>query len=79
MLRLLVGLSSISARITRRSSVAETTGKRTTSAHARQKIPCKALNLRRSGVRTDARHSHKAGIASNSQLRFSRSSMHLQL
>ena len=79
MLRLLVGLSSISARMARRSSVAETTGKRITNAHARQKIPCNALTLRLPGVRTDSRHSHNAGIASSSQLRFSRSSMRLSL
>lgn len=79
MLRLPVGLSSISARMTRRSSVAETTGNSTTNAQERQKTLCKVLNLRWPGVRTDSRQSHNAGIASSSQLRFSRSSMHLQL
>ena len=54
-LRLLVGDSSISARMTRRSSVADTTGNRVTRAHANAKMACNAEN--RPDLRVDARQS----------------------
>src|ERR1700689_743190 len=44
--RLLAGDSSISARMAQRSSVAETTGKRTTSMNPRASRHCRDLNLR---------------------------------
>jgi len=75
MLRLLVCDSSISARIARRSSVAETTGKRRTSAAARANMPCKAENRRCPRAPLAPRQSQKAGIASSSQLRLSSSSI----
>ena len=45
-LRLLAGDSSISARIARKSSVAETTGKRMAKTHPRASKHCKELNPR---------------------------------
>ena len=54
-LRLLVGDSSISARMTRRSSVADTTGNSMTRAHASANTDCNAES--RPDLRVDARHS----------------------
>jgi hypothetical protein len=71
-LRLPSGDSSISARMARRSSVAETTGKRTTSMHPKANKQCRELTLRE-GLRPH--HSHQAGTASNSQARLSSSSI----
>src|SRR5690242_11165735 len=75
MLRLLVCDSSTSARIARKSSVAETTGKRRTNAPARANMPCRGENWRRPRAPPDARQSQKAGIANSSQLRLSSSSI----
>ena len=50
MLRLLLGDSSISARIARMSSVAEITGKRTTRRQPSAKKVWKGLDLRLSGA-----------------------------
>jgi len=55
--RLLEGDSSISARMAQRSSVAETTGKRTTSMHPIASRHCRDLNLRVAWVALDTRHS----------------------
>ncbi len=56
MVRLLEGDSSISARMARRSSVAETTGKRTTSMHPKASRHCRELTLRLACGVLDARH-----------------------
>lgn len=77
MVRLLAGDSSISLRITRRSSVADTTGKRITSMHPNARKHCKALNLRPYGAVLQLRHSQKAGSAKSSHARLSNSSIKL--
>ena len=56
-LRLLTGDSSISARMARRSSVAEMTGKRITSMHPRANRHWTAVNRRAAGVLLQLRHS----------------------
>jgi len=55
-----------------RSSVAETTGKRTTSRHPKASRQCRKLTFR-AGLRPH--HSHQAGTASNSHTRLSNSSI----
>lgn len=74
MLRL-EGDSSISARIARRSSVAEMTGKRTTSAQPRESRHCRVVSLRPAAAPLETRHSQKAGKAKSSQARLSSSSI----
>ena len=74
-LRLLAGDSSISVRIARRSSVAETTGKRRTSKHPKASRHCNAVNLRPAVSPLDFDHSQKAGRARSSHARLSSSSM----
>ncbi len=71
-LRLLAGDSSISERIARRSSVAETTGKRMTKRQPKARKHCNEVELRAVLRR---RHKPQAGSASNSQSRLSNNSM----
>lgn len=73
-LRFVEGDSSISARMARRSSVAEMTGKRTTSTQPRESRHCRAVSLRPAEP-FEPRHSQKAGKAKNSQARLSSSSI----
>jgi hypothetical protein len=75
MVRLLAGDSSISLRMARRSSVAETTGKRITSMHPRASTHCKAVTLRTSEDVLEPCHNQKAGTAKNSHARLSSNSM----
>src|ERR1035437_10594306 len=75
MVRLLAGDSSISLRMARRSSVAETTGKRMTSMHPRTSTHCKAVNLRTSEEVLEPCHNQKSGTAKNSHARLSSNSM----
>lgn len=75
MLRFVEADSSISARMARRSSVAEMTGKRTTSTQARERTHCRAVSLRPAAARVEPRHSQKAGKAKSSQARLSSSSI----
>jgi hypothetical protein len=75
MVRLLAGDSSISARMARRSSVAEITGKRMTSMHPRVSRHCRAFDLRPARVALDPRHNQYAGSAKSSHTRLSSSSM----
>jgi len=74
MLRFVVGDSSISAPIARRSSVAEMTGKRTTSTQPRESRHCRAVSFRPAEP-LEPRHSQKAGKAKSSQARLSSSSI----
>ena len=74
-LRLLTCDSSISVRIARRSSVAETTGKSRTSRHPKASRHCNAVNLRPVDSPLVFDHSQKAGSARSSHARLSRSSM----
>jgi len=74
-LRFVEGDSSISARMARRSSVAEITGKSTTSMQARESRHCKAVSLRPAAAPLEPRHSQKAGKAKSSQARLSSSSI----
>jgi hypothetical protein len=73
-LRLPMGDSSISVRIACRSSVAETTGKRITSRHARAIRHWIELTLRRNWTPFEFRHSQQAGKASSNHARLSSSS-----
>src|ERR1039458_2583656 len=75
MVRLLAGDSSISLRMARRSSVAETTGKRMTSMHPKASRHCSAVNLLPAETVLQLRHSQKAGSAKSSHARLSSSSM----
>lgn len=72
-LRLLAGDSSMSARMERRSSVAEMTGKSTTSMQL--KASSDLIDDDERWARAERRHSQQAGSASNSQARLSKSSM----
>ena len=72
-LRLLDGDSSISARITWRSSVAEITGKSTTRAQPRASRHW--IEENRLGARLEDRHSHQAGKARISHVRLRSSSI----
>ena len=74
-MRLPTGASSASLRMTRRSSLAEITGKRTARVQASASRHCRAPNLRRKDVVAEARHNHKAGSARSSHARFSDSSI----
>lgn len=74
MLRLLAGDSSISVRITRRSSVAEITGNSMTSPQPNASKHCKALDLLAEVV-LEPRHSQKAGMISRTHARLSNSSI----
>src|SRR5271165_1155225 len=56
-LRLLAGVSSISVRMARRSSVAEITGKSTTSTHPKASRHCSELKLRSAWLVRVLRHS----------------------
>src|SRR5579859_1975284 len=75
MARLLADDSSISLRMARRSSVAETTGKRMTSMHPNARTHWTGLNLLPRGTERAPRHSQKAGSAKSSHARFSSSSI----
>jgi hypothetical protein len=75
MVRLLAGDSSISLLMARRSSVAETTGKRMTSMHPRASTHCTAVNLRTSEDALEPCHNQKAGTANNSHARLSSNSI----
>jgi len=75
MLRLLMGDSSISVRMAMRSSVAETTGKRITSAQPKASRHCRELDLCSAQEFLEPRHKQKAGRASSSHARLSRSSI----
>ena len=57
MLRLVEGDSSISARMTQRSSVAEITGKRMTSAQASENTHCRVVSLRPAAAPLELRQS----------------------
>lgn len=74
-LRFVDGDSSISARMARRSSVAEMTGNRMTSAQTRENRHCRAVSLRPAVSPLEPRHSQKAGKANSSQARLSSSSI----
>src|SRR5580700_1009622 len=74
-LRLLAGDSSISLRMARRSSVAETTGKRMTRTQPKASRHCSGVNLRPAEGVLEPRHSQQAGNASSSHARLSSSSM----
>jgi len=75
MLRLLAGDSSISARIACTSSVADMTGKRTTSAQPSASQHCKEADLSFRQMRVDPRNAVYAASASSSQIRLSSSSI----
>jgi len=73
--RLVDGDSSISARMARRSSVAEMTGKRTTSTQPRESRHWRVVSRRPAMAPLETRHSQKAGKAKSSQARLSSSSI----
>lgn len=79
MLRLLAGDSSISARMARKSSLAETTGKSMTNKHPSASRPWHAVNLRVAGAVLASCHSQKAGSAKSNQARLSSNSIKKQV
>jgi hypothetical protein len=72
---LLVAVSSISARIACRSSVAEITGKSSTTAQPSVSRHCSAVALRATRASPPRRQSQKAGSASNIHARLSSNSI----
>jgi hypothetical protein len=73
--RLMAGDSSISFRMARRSSVAETMGKRMTSSHPKASTHCRGVNLRPTVAVLEPRHNQRASSANSSHARFSNNSL----